>query len=168
VKIEEERFDKDRNSSWNSIYEEKNSTIFKVRDDTGYILVDPKDAEIDSFRVYFDVVNRSTLQSMFSNLNLASIGKYRIAEEILGTSGYVYVLGSASCLQSGTSPDVIIKSGENGYTDPKKNHFIISRKSEKELTKRHGITTSICYYMAIISFLTALIGILNMTGILIF
>jgi hypothetical protein len=150
---------------WISAYDDIKSTIFKVCDKTGYTLVEPTDAEVDAARVYFDTVDRRTVSEICNKTGYSDTGEYRITEEALHDGGYAYVLGSAQCMQGGPSPDIVIRKSDKGYID-QKGHFIISRKSEKELTKQYGMSVSICYYCAAISFAVAFFCILCYVGVI--
>ncbi|MHB1457660.1 MAG: GIDE domain-containing protein [Armatimonadota bacterium] len=139
-------------------YEETKSTIFKVCDETGFTLVDPTGSEIETVEDYFDTVNRYTAREITHGIGLSDNGEYHVTEEILHDGGYAYVLGMANCIQKGTSSDVMISKPYHGYID-RKAHFIISRKGEKEMTRQYGISVSVCYYLAAISFVMALFSI---------
>lgn len=165
VKIEREMRGSKGGTYWTSAYEDTKSTIFKVCDKSGFTLVEPKGAEVDAACVYFDTVDRKTVSEICNKIGFSDTGAYRITEEALHDGGYAYVLGSAQCVQQGTSPDIVIRKSDKGYID-QKGHFIISRKSEKELTKQYGISVSICYYMAAISFAVTLFSILCITGVI--
>lgn len=165
IKIEREMYGSKGSTHWISAFEDTKSTIFKVCDKTGFTLIEPMRAEVDAACVYFDTAFRDTVYEINNNISLSDTGQYRITEEALHDGGYVYVLGTAQCIQQGSSSDVVIRKSEQGYID-QKGHFIISRKSEKELTKQYGLSVSICYYLAAISFAVVFFCILCITGII--
>lgn len=165
TKIESEECAPNGGKCWRTTFEETKSTLFKVCDKTGFTLVEPLDADIDAARIFFDTVNRMQALSISSRIGTSDTGDYRITEEALHDGGYAYVLGLAACTQRGTSPDVLIRKADQGYADVKRGHFIISRKSEKELTTQYGISTTLCYYMAAISFAVTLFSALCLTGV---
>lgn len=110
---------------------EKSSTIFKVQDETGYTLVDPTRARIDLETVYDEQVSHR--ESWFeSRVDHSDTGLYKIHERAFLPKGSVYVLGRATDTEEGVA---LIRFPEKGYMDPKKKFFVISRKSEKELTR---------------------------------
>ena len=146
-------------------YEETKSTIFKVNDETGFTLVYPEGAEIDTVEDYFDTVNRYAALEISREIGLSESGEYQITEEILHAGGYVYVLGLARSTQQGTSSDAVISAPYHGYTD-RKAHFIISRKGEREMTRQYGISVSVCYYLAAISFAVTIFSVLSLLGII--
>lgn len=165
LKIEKEMHGSKGSTHWSTDYEETKSTIFKVCDKSGFTLVEPTGADVDAARVFFDTVHRGTVWEIYNNAGTSDTGQYRITEEAMHDGGYVYVLGTAQCTQQGSSPDVVIRNSRQGYIDDK-GHFIISRKSEKELTKHYGLTVSICYYLGAISFAVALFCILCIAGVI--
>ena len=165
IQIEKEMCGSKGGTYWTSAFEDTKSTIFKVCDKTGFTLVEPIWADVDAARVYFDTVNRGTIREIANNIGISDTGEYRITEEALHDGGYVYVLGTAQCTQQGSSSDVVIRKSDQGYID-QKGHFIISRKSEKELAKHYGLSVSICYYLAAISFAVAFFCILCIAGVI--
>ncbi|MHB1001819.1 MAG: GIDE domain-containing protein [Armatimonadota bacterium] len=155
-----------KNYVWKTDFDEVHSTIFKVNDNTGYTLVDPDKADIDSMKVAERETSRFEALSIYSGVGHSDTGRYRITEEVLLNGGYVYILGQASCTQKGTSSDALMHYPAQGYTDPAKIHYIISRKSEKELTSMNGITTSVTVYMSAIAFAIALFCGLGLAGVI--
>jgi hypothetical protein len=147
------------------VFEDTKSTIFKVCDKTGFTLVDATGASVDAVEDFFDTVDKSRALEISGGIRTSDDGRYRITEEILHAGGYLYVLGLAKCTQKGTSSDAVICKPNHGYVDSK-GHFIISRKPDKELTKQSGISVSVCYYMAAISFAVTLFSILCLTGVI--
>lgn len=139
---------------WEKAYDHTATTLFKVTDSTGYTLVDPMNAQIDTEDPYtFMTMER---EPWFPpEVEFSDTGTYRIKEEIFVPSGYVYVLGEASNLQDGTSSDVLIHRPSEGYTDPNRRYFIISRKSEKELTSMNDFSLKMCFWAGIIGFMFA-------------
>jgi hypothetical protein len=113
------------------------SVPFKVRDDTGTILVNPKDAKIDGERVVDRFEPEASVSSgkvsfgKFS-ISLGGIGAaggrrtlgYNFTETLLPLNRNVFVLGSAS----DSSGELMIQKPKE-----KKEQFLISLKSEEEL-----------------------------------
>jgi hypothetical protein len=151
-------------TSWEKVFEQTRSTVFKVNDGTGYTLVDPEKAEIDSVKV----CNRTSVlaEPWFEGNLFFGGGLYRIYEEAFLPGGYVYVLGQASPVQQGASPDVVIHYPDKGYTEPDHRIFLVSRKPEKLLTSEQGISLSVCFWLAILAFGLAGYCTLSLSGIL--
>lgn len=165
LKIEwEEEIDENQGRQL-AVYEESKSTIFKVCDKTGFILVNPEGAEIDVVDDYFDTVYKPKALEISDKIGISYDGNYKITEEILHDSGYICIIGQARCTQGGTSPDAVISKPNHGYVN-KKGHFIVSRRSDRELTRQYGISVSVCYYMAAISFAVSLFSILCLSGVI--
>jgi len=145
-KWEEEYYEKDEESGRNvkktrqgsdTVSSNTRSIPFKVRDDTGTILVNPKDANIDGEQI----VDRFEPQTAISGGSISfgsfsfSLGGegsgggrrtlgYSFNETILPLNRNIYVLGAAS----DSSGDLVIqKPREKGK------QFLISLKSEEEL-----------------------------------
>jgi len=55
---------------------------------------------------------------------------------------------------------------ERGYIDPNKPYFVISRKTEKELTGYRQITVNVCFWFGIIAFLAAAFCFLEWFGLI--
>ncbi|HET6456881.1 MAG TPA: GIDE domain-containing protein [Armatimonadota bacterium] len=149
--------------SWKKDYDNVLSTLFKVKDETGYTLVDPTNAEIEAEKPYQLVT--SEREPWFTSVGYSDTGFYRITEQIFVPTGYVYVLGEASCTGEGPMPDALIHYAENGYVDPKKPFFIISRKSEKQITQTNEVSLKICLYGGILGFFFAAYCVLSLLGI---
>jgi hypothetical protein len=104
--------------------------VFKVHDKTGYAIVDPRQAKIDTKTVCKR--DQFHQESWFAGLvGLSDTGRYRIEEKAFLPEGYVYVLGEAT--ESSCLP--LVRYPKKGYLEPKKKFFIISRRSEKEITR---------------------------------
>lgn len=158
-------------TDWKTIFDHTFTTIFKVNDQTGYTLVDPEKADIESEKISDTIVDgpepwfydiglasphaKSILEKLFLPVEwfgdsmLSDTGRYRIIEEVFFPVGNVYVLGEATSYLDGA----LIRYPSSGYLDPKKKFFIISRKSEKQLTRSNQISTSVCFWGAIVAFL---------------
>ena len=139
------------------------TAIFKVNDETGFTLVDPMNADIESEKPYQLVTGER--EPWFEGVGYSDTGTYRITEEIFVPTGYVYVLGEASCAGEGPMPDALIHHPEHGYVDPKKPFFIISRKSEKQITQSNEFSLKICLYGGILGFFFAAYCALSLAGI---
>lgn len=113
------------------------SIPFKVRDDTGTILVNPNDANIDGEQIVDrfepqESISGSTISFGSFSFSLGGVSStggrrtlgYRFNETILPLNRNVYVLGSAS---DSSGELMIQKSREKGK------QFLISLKSEEEL-----------------------------------
>jgi len=154
---------------WEPFHDEVRSAIFKLTDETGYVLVDPKQAEIDTEKPQF--ILAEALPETYTNADLQLDSQemiafafemgipanydYRITEEIFLSQGYAYVLGQATCAQEGTNPDVLIHYPSKGYVEPGKKVFVISRKEEEEIVAEEGITLKICFWFSMAAFLVA-------------
>jgi hypothetical protein len=148
---------------WKPDYDVVLSTMFKVSDETGYTLVDPTNAEIETEKPYQLIT--SEREPWFESVGYSDTGSYRITEEIFVPTGYVYVLGEASCTAEGPMPDAFIHYPEAGYVDPKKPFFIISRKSEKQVTQSNEFSLKICLYGGILGLFFAAYCVLSLLGI---
>lgn len=131
---------------WETALDVTGTSVFKVTDDTGYTLVDPEGADIDTERVVSKVV-RGREPWFGTTVPLSATGSYRITEHVFRSSGRAFVLGRASCRNDAA----IIRKPDRGYLDPKRRYFIISRKSEKELTRSKHIYAAVCYWGLLIS-----------------
>lgn len=117
--------------------------VFKVHDETGFTLVDPRKARIDTESVH-SVELSQRLPWFESRIGYSDTGKYRIEERALRPVGYVYVLGNAT--ETADAP--LIRLPDKGYMDLKKKIFLISRKSEKELGRKRSKTARILTWIA--------------------
>lgn len=135
---------------WQTDFSESFSTLFKVHDPTGYALVDPTNADIDAETVYSRVIMHRE-PWFLGRVWLSDTGKYRITEKAFLPQGFVYVLGQASSRDG----EVLIRYPSKGYLDPKRKLFVISRKSEEELTRAKQSTASVCFWFAIVALLGA-------------
>lgn len=135
---------------WETTFDRTQCVVFKVHDPTGFTLVDPERAAIDSERVVRKTVRHR--EPWFGpEVRHSDTGKYRITEHVFAPSGFAFVLGRASCL----GDEVIIRYPDTGYLDPKKRHFIISRKTEQELTRSRQVSASVCFWFSIAALLAA-------------
>jgi hypothetical protein len=73
------------------------------------------------------------------------------------------VLGRATSTEDGTA---MIRSPEKGYMDPKKKFFIISRKSEKDLTRSKQRKAKWLFWLSSAFLLIALYSLLAYLDIL--
>lgn len=145
---------------WEKAYEHTASTIFKVTDLTGHVLVDPANAQIDTEDPYTFITSKR--EDWFPpEVAFSNTGEYRVTEEIFVPTGYVYVLGEASSCQDGPDSDVLIHRPGEGYTDPGRRFFVISRKSEKELTSVNDFSLRVCFWAGIAGFMFAAYCILH-------
>lgn len=145
---------------WEAAYDHTLTTLFKVNDVSGWTFVEPTNADIDTEDPFETVV--MAREPWFGvEVRQSDTGRYRIREEIFIPTGYVYVLGQATNCQEGPVSDVIIHDPGEGYTDPKHPFFIISRKSEKQLTEINEFSTGICFWVAIVGFLFAAYCVLH-------
>jgi hypothetical protein len=137
------------------------SVPFKVRDETGTILVNPKDAKIDGERVVdrFEpqtAISGGTISFGKFSFSLGGIGTgggrqtlgYNFSETILPLNRRIFVLGAAS----DSSGELMIQKPRD-----KKDQFLISLKSEEELltSSKSGMKWSLigaiaCFIVGII------------------
>ena len=135
---------------------------FRVIDETGYTLVDPTGARIDTESVYSEVIHHR--EPWFeAEVGYSDTGRYKIVESVFRPEGYAYVLGRASSTPSG---EALIHSPDRGYMDPKKKFYIISRKSEKELGQKKQKKGRILFWISVLTFLSALCCALASIGLL--
>jgi len=146
---------------WVEEMDEKISTLFEVRDETGDTLVDPTRASIDTEKVVDEIVRHK--EPWFEQrVRNSDTGKYRIRESVVKPEGFVYVLGQASATKEGGA---LIQYPKKGYMDLKKKFFIISRKSEKELTRKKQRVGQVLMTISAIFFLAVLYSLLAYFGI---
>ncbi len=107
---------------------------FHVQDDTGKVLVNPNDASIDAVKVIskYEPGSRQTISFGSFRFNISGgssdrrILGYEFEESIVPLDRRVYVLGEAS----DSSGELMVQKPED-----KKKPFIVSLKSEEELTR---------------------------------
>lgn len=149
---------------WRQSCEIIRTAIFKVNDSTGYTLINPEGAEID---LEDDGPVITTRQPWFEHTPNSDSGYYRVTEKFFLPKGHAYVLGEASgCQEAGTNVDVIICRPSQGYTDPGKRFFIISRDSEKELTSSLETNRAIFLWVGVLAFLAFVFSLLATYGII--
>jgi hypothetical protein len=151
-------------TSYEKIFDVTRSAVFKVNDETGYTLIDPDRAEIDSVTA----CDRTTMtgEYWFGAEGYFGEGPFHIHEELFLPGGFAYVLGQASPLQEGPEPCVLIHYPGKGYTEPDHPIFLISRKTEKLLASEQSISLSICFWLATLAFGLTGYCALSLTGIL--
>lgn len=146
---------------WETIAKGRNQTLFQVKDDTGSVIINPKNAELKlnvrkiflqkaglfgNFTSIFKdlkIFERSTDNNFdVKKLNLEPIedkkrnfrnrvGDRKFYEQYITDNDNLYIIGTATNNASSNNQVQIIK-GENEPT------FIISDKSEKKLLKKIG------------------------------
>ena len=146
---------------WIEDLDKEITRIFKVHDETGYTLVNPVGARIDTESVFSDVIHHR--ESWFEpEVGFSDTGRYRIVESVFRPEGYAYVLGRAS---STKNSEALIHSPDRGYMDPKNKFYIISRKSEKELGRKKQKKGRVLLWISVLTFLTALYCALASIGL---
>ncbi|MCJ7581120.1 MAG: E3 ubiquitin ligase family protein [Candidatus Aminicenantes bacterium] len=146
---------------WVEEMTKKKSTLFKIRDKSGDTLVDPTGASIDTDTVVDEIVSyREPWFEQF--VCISDTGKYRIKESVFRPEGFAYVLGQAFPTGDG---DALIKYPKKGYMDPKKKFFLISRKSEKEMTQKKQRVSRVLGVVRAVFFLAVLYSLLSYFGI---
>lgn len=156
IKIEREQEHSSKDGTehnWEVCSDKAVSTIFRLSDETGYVLVDPERADIQAEEPTVDVV--STYLSWFFGVPMSDTGRYRVTEQIFLPGGHAYVLGQATCTGEGAEPDAVIHYPSSGYVDPKRKYFIISRRTENELIGQESISLKICLWLGVVSFMIA-------------
>ncbi len=148
---------------WIKEYDFTIFAIFKVNDSTGYTLVNPLGADIETEAPYKLVTNEH--EPWFTGVGYSDTGMYRITETIFVPTGFVYVLGQASCAGEGTDADVLIHEPSEGYIDPRHKVFLISRKTEKQLAESQDLSLAVSYWGAVIGLLFAAYCILSLVGV---
>lgn len=135
---------------WVTDFDEAYYTTFKVHDATGYTLVDPQNADIDTQKVYEDTIHHR--EDWFgAHVGFSDTGKYRITEEAFLPEGYAFVLGEASI----AGEDALIHYPRKGYLDPRCKHFLISRRTEKEITKSKQNAAAAYLWFSVLALLAA-------------
>lgn len=135
------------------------SAVFKVEDKTGYTLVDPEGADIESITAFDGIVTRA--QPWFEHLVSGNSGRYHVTEEVFMPTGYAYVLGKATS----AGDHVLIHCPDKGYISPGKPFFVISRKTEQELNNYRGITVHVCLFFGIPALFASALFILQGLGL---
>jgi hypothetical protein len=134
---------------------------FKVNDKTGFTLVDPAKASIDTECAYSEVIHQR--EPWFEpSVGFSDTGRYKIVESVFRPEGYVYVLGRATSTDSG---EALIHYPDKGYMDPNKKFYIISRKSEKELGRSKQKRGRVLFWISMLTFLVALYCVLASFGL---
>jgi len=146
---------------WDEEMDAKKSTLFKVRDKTGDTFVDPARASIDTETVFDEVVRHRELW-FGQSVRSSDTGRYRIKESVFKPEGFVYVLGQAVATREG---DAQIQYPKKGYMDPKKKFFFISRKGEKELTRKKQRIGRVLGAISAVFFLAVLYSLLAYFGV---
>ena len=148
---------------WVKDYDRTLIGIFKVNDSTGYTLVNPMGADIETEPPYNLVTN--VREPWFEGVGFSGTGQYRITETIFVPTGYAYVLGQASCAGEGTDADVLIGYPSEGYTDPGNRVFIISRKTEEQLAESNDLSLRICLWGGMIGLVFTMYCVLSLLGV---
>ena len=148
---------------WVKAYDRTIFALFKVNDGTGYVLVNPMEANIETEKPYQLVTCER--EPWFEGVGWSHTGRYRITETILAPTGYVYVLGQASCAQDGTNPEVMIHRPDEGYINPKHRVFMISRRTEKQIAESHELSLQICFWGSAVGFVFAAYCLLSLLNI---
>jgi len=147
-------------NSWETIARGRNQTLFQAKDDTGNVIVNPKNAELkinvrktflqkaglfgnftsifsalknfDNNANGFDVKKLNLIPIENSKISFGNrVGDRKFYEQYITDNDDLYILGTAANNDS-TNKQVQILKGENEPT------FIISDKSEKSLLKNMG------------------------------
>ena len=108
---------------------------FYVRDSTGRVLIDPEQADLD----LMETTNRFEPAQPKPGERARTVG-YRYQEQALPIGAQVYVLG---CVVDGGGQPMIARSPRNA-----KQRFMISRRSERELTTAATSAAHKLYYAA--------------------
>jgi len=120
---------------------------FDIKDETGTVSVVPDHCDIDSI----EEMNRTTLERepWFEGVGYSATGEFRITEEVFLPGGYAFVHGEAKRVNGVLS----IGPPDKGYLDSKTRFFLVSRLNQAGLMSQRGITATVCFWGAIISFL---------------
>ncbi len=121
---------------------------FDVKDQTGTVTVMAENPDIDSIQT----CDRITIERepFFESVGYSDTGRYKITEEAFLAGGYAFVHGEAKCIDG----VVTIGPPEKGYLDPKSKFFLISRLNQAALVGERNTTTTVCFWGAIVGFLT--------------
>jgi hypothetical protein len=153
TKVEREEEHWTRNGmerTWYECSDETRSTVFKLSDEIGHVLVDPTRAEIQYEQPTVEIVDSS--QPWFTNVLRSQTGRYRITEMVFLPGGHAYVLGQATAMQQGPEPDALIHYPTQGYVDPRRKYFIINRRTEAELVGEESLTLKICLWLSVLAY----------------
>lgn len=146
---------------WETEFDRTFTTIFEVRDETGVTFVDPDRADIQTETVFSREVSQR--QPWFdSSIGFSDTGDYRISEEAFLPERYAFVIGEASERDGG----VVLHYPKKGYLDPRRRHFVISRKTENELVKSKQTTASLYLWSSVAAFLCAIVCLLIAAGVI--
>ena len=147
-------------TNWITEMDRTYSAIFKVEDKTGYTLVNPECADVETIKLFDGVVTRG--DSWLERLITPGAGRYHVTEEAFLPTGYAYVLGQATKV----TDDVMMHYPARGYIEPGKRFFIISRKTEKELSGFNQITVSVCFWFGVLAFFASVFCLLVGLGLI--
>lgn len=146
----------DTHYEWETEMDVSDAAVFNVTDKTGVTRVYPAGAEIDAQTIFNEVVY--SYLPWFEGVSASDTGKYRITERVYHPYGYTFVLGRAKEATGG----VLITKPDEGYAESKAKYFIISRKSEQELTQAKQKAQTAYFWLVIASFvLAAAIGLMG-------
>lgn len=137
-------------TEWNTIFDHRDYAVFKVEDKTGTTMVNPMGADMDTM----NICDRTTYtcEPWFAGSGfIFDTGPFQITEEAFIADGYAFVLGQASP----AGDEVLIHSPSEGYLDPKKRFFVISRKTERELARSKQVAATLCFWFSIAAGLSA-------------
>lgn len=152
---------------WIKAYELINFTFFKITDKTGSVYVNPGRADIEAEEICCREIFGH--ESWFETVGLPDRwieGGYRVREEVFLPGLYAFVHGQASYCDVDGKQQVMLQYPTEGYVDPNKKVFIISRKSERELTGSNNISLAICFWGSIAAFFTAAYCFLDLAGVI--
>lgn len=147
-------------TDWHTDFDRTFSTIFKVNDKTGFTLIDPTNSDIDTDEVCNSI--RFDREPWFDGVGYSNTGRYRVKEEVFIPTGYAYVLGEASICND----NALVHYPKTGYMDPKKKYFVISRKTEQQLTQSKQTTVSVCFWFAAVAILFGLFCLIVAGGLI--
>lgn len=137
---------------WDQVSQNTLSAIFKLTDETGYVLVDPIKADIETDEPYRTITESPDPWMGILSFFSGETGRYRITEEVFLPTGHAFVLGQASTCGEGPQCDALVHYPSEGYIDPKHRFFIISRKSEKDIQDEQSISLKVCLWASIFAF----------------
>ncbi len=147
TRVSRERRNRKGGTHWDNEMDLKLYVPFDVKDQTGSVTVIAENPDIDSITA----CDRVTMQRepWFECVGFSDTGRYKITEEVFLAGGYAFVHGEAKCIDG----VVIVGPPEEGYLDPASRFFLISRLTQPALVGQRGITTTVCFWGAIVGFL---------------
>lgn len=158
---------------WKTLKEEIKNTLFCLQDETGTVLIDPKDAKVEIDADYNFLSKPGAdppehIQNFLKSINIDYKGflgrnkRILYSEYVIKPDDKIYIMGTAKdnpYKEDGTAQkgveDILISKG------PKESLFYISDKSEGEILKSHSSESKMLYIFGGFIVLMSLMVILS-------